>query len=631
MWMNGSLIGKAPGAEVCNHGNDNAVGYTNQNVVFHDGDGSGDGWFFEGAVDELWIFNEALTEAELAVWVGGEEIDMEIEYVIQAPVIDGEVDAIWAGASTQNIVPVDDPANASGSWKAMYDLENLYVIVDITDDVLQNDTASSWQDDSVEFYFDGGNTRDDPPLAEDNRQYTFGWITEKIQGTNTQIDGVEHAQVDTATGRRIEIKFPWLSLQGAEPQPRDLIGIDCFYNDDDDSGDSREAQIWTFATDGSAWNDASQWGTASLAVIRKPVDPGTDGLVAYYALDGDVNDISGNELHGTIVGEPAFVEGKVGMALDLDGTDDFVELGKLDVVGKITLSAWIKADDFEINDARIITKANEWGENDHWWMLSTISETSLRFRLKTDDGQDTATLISDPVLEAGVWAHVVASWDGKTMRIYKDGAEAANQEKGGTAVAVDPNVSAAIGSQPSDAFASDLSRVVKFFDGLIDDVRIYNRALSQGELLYLAGHRAPVDPGTDGLAAFYPLENDVLDGSGNANDGTIVDASIFVDGLEGYGRAMEFDGASYVDCGNDPSLDILGPISISLWIRLGVDDPEGQGTETAPLAKADSGMSPSWSWQVRYGWNSPQPFMAFTFNTSPRAWAYVARNLLRDE
>jgi hypothetical protein len=221
----------------------------------------------------------------------------------------------------------------------------------------------------------------------------------------------------------------------------------------------------------------------------RPVDPNTDGLVAYYAFENDANDSSINGLHGTMVGDPNFVEGQIGMALDFDGTDDVVELGKFDVVGGITLAAWIKPDDFEINDARIITKAKEWGGDDHWWMLSTISETSLRFRLKTDEGPTTATLISDPALEAGVFTHVAATWDGSMMRIYKDGVEVASQEKAGTAVAVDPDISVAIGSQPSDAFASDPSHVVKFFDGLIDDVRIYDRALSDLEVRYLAGER----------------------------------------------------------------------------------------------------------------------------------------------
>ncbi len=217
----------------------------------------------------------------------------------------------------------------------------------------------------------------------------------------------------------------------------------------------------------------------------------TDGLVAYYAMENNIEDASGNGLHGTVVGGPTYAEGLTGygMAMDFDGTDDVVELGKFDVVGGITLATWIKPDDFEINDARVITKANEWSGDSHWWMLSTMSETSLRFRLKTDEGPGTATLISDPVLEAGAWAHVAATWDGSMMRIFKDGVEVASQEKGGSAVAVDPAVSVAIGSQPSDAFASDPSHVAKFFDGLIDEVRIYNRALAGLEVLYLAGSK----------------------------------------------------------------------------------------------------------------------------------------------
>ncbi len=223
-------------------------------------------------------------------------VDMEIGYAIITPVIDGEVDDIWAGASTQTIVPVGEPNDASGSWQALYDAVNLYVIVDVMDANLVNDSESSWQDDSVEFYFDGGNTKEGPPLEGDNRQYTFGWATDEIQGTNTVLDGIEQAQVETETGWRIEIKMPWLSLQGMEPLAGDLIGIDCFYNDDDDGGDSREDQIWTFATDGSAWNDASQWGTAMLLAIPAAKDPipadGAEGVsiepVISTYISGDV-------------------------------------------------------------------------------------------------------------------------------------------------------------------------------------------------------------------------------------------------------------------------------------------------------------------------------------------------------
>jgi hypothetical protein len=161
----------------------------------------------------------------------------------------------------------------------------------------------------------------------------------------------------------------------------------------------------------------------------------------------------------------------------------------------------------------------------------------------------------------------------------------------------------------------------------------HDQSLGYGHMILLAPV-TPVDPGADGLAAYYALENDVLDGSGNGNDGTIVGNPTWIAGAEG--TALEFHGlgapgggGDYIDCGSDASLDIPGPISLALWIRPDADDPEGQGTTTAPMAKAMSGIG--WSWQVRYGWNSPQPYMAFTFNTSPRAWAYVGQNLAQGE
>src|SRR4030043_1194471 len=77
--------------------------------------------------------------------VSAQDVDMEIGFA--TPVIDGEVDEIWADASTQNFVPLADLADGSGTWKVLYDADNLYVIVDVTDDSLHNDSAGSWQDE----------------------------------------------------------------------------------------------------------------------------------------------------------------------------------------------------------------------------------------------------------------------------------------------------------------------------------------------------------------------------------------------------------------------------------------------------------------------------------------------------
>jgi len=74
-------------------------------------------------------------------------------------------------------------------------------------------------------------------------------------------------------------------------------------------------------------------------------DSGTEGLVAYYAFENDANDNSGNELHGILMGDPNFVEGKEGMALDLDGVGDYVDCGYdplFDVTtNEITVATWV--------------------------------------------------------------------------------------------------------------------------------------------------------------------------------------------------------------------------------------------------------------------------------------------------
>jgi len=206
----------------------------------------------------------------LAASVAAQDWDIEIPSVNKPPIIDGEMDPIWSIASVQYIGTtidgsVSSPADCSGSWRVMWDVEYIYVIVDVNDEALFNDSGSAYQDDSVEFYFDGGNSKGPgSPLSDDDRQYTFGWTATDIQGTNTNTAGVESGQVTTANGWRIEMRLPWMSLQGSAPAMDDLIGIDVFINDDDNGGDTREGQVATFANDSGDWQVPSDWGTGIL-------------------------------------------------------------------------------------------------------------------------------------------------------------------------------------------------------------------------------------------------------------------------------------------------------------------------------------------------------------------------------
>ncbi len=213
-------------------------------------------------------------------------------------------------------------------------------------------------------------------------------------------------------------------------------------------------------------------------------------------------DSSGNGNDGTFVQDPEWVAGKFGSGLLFDGQGgERVALGGLDIPsGAISITCWLKASNLDTpgNDPRMVSKANGGANNDHWWMLSSgrISGNKfLRFRLKTNDGQDTAELKAGS-LEVNEWIHAVCWWDGANMRIYKNGEQAGNLAKGGTSVAVDPTIQAAIGNQPIGAENRP-------FEGVIDEVRIYTKALSVEEIQeVMAGPPAPLAAGpepADGL------------------------------------------------------------------------------------------------------------------------------------
>ncbi len=204
------------------------------------------------------------------------------------------------------------------------------------------------------------------------------------------------------------------------------------------------------------------------------------GLLAYWPFEEEIGtvttDASGNGNHGVLVNGPVWAGG----GLSFDGLDDHVDAGAFDVdSGGITLAAWIRAADLancSSRDCRILSKATGTAEQDHYFMLSTIAsgaETRLRFRLKA--GGNTTTLIATSGdLTEDEWIHAAAVYDGTEMRLYKDGVVVGGSAKSGT-LDLDPTVAVWVGGNPPNPTA-------KPWDGLLDEVRIYDRALTQAEI-----------------------------------------------------------------------------------------------------------------------------------------------------
>ena len=240
--------------------------------------------------------------------------------------------------------------------------------------------------------------------------------------------------------------------------------------------DNTVAADTTYVYNVTAEDDSGNESAASadLSADTSVPNDGPELTAAYPFEEGSgqtILDLSGNGNNGTLAGNAARNPmGKVGEAIEFNGSNSYINLGPLDITSQnLSIALWFKADDFATHDARLISKATGTATSAHYWMISTIrssGQSKLRFRLKTNNG-GTSTLIGNATLTAGDWFHVTATYDGVSMKLFQDGIQVGSLAKTGT-IATSASVEARIGANPENT---------RYFDGLIDDVRIYDEAL----------------------------------------------------------------------------------------------------------------------------------------------------------
>ena len=209
------------------------------------------------------------------------------------PKLDGVIDEIWFFSSEQTIgtsqvgAAPSSPTDCSGTWRALWNWEALYVLVVVKDESLTNDSGggdNKWNDDSVEIYVDGDNSKASS-IGADDHQYTCRWNNEVLETPSAihhgapSLVGVEYAVDTIKDGYLLEVKLPWMSIMGKAPTPDQLIGFDVWINDDDDGG-TRDSQVSWYSTDGNGWQDPSVWGVAKLVAGNNAANPSpADGAI----------------------------------------------------------------------------------------------------------------------------------------------------------------------------------------------------------------------------------------------------------------------------------------------------------------------------------------------------------------
>lgn len=184
-------------------------------------------------------------------------------------------------------------------------------------------------------------------------------------------------------------------------------------------------------------------------------------------------DFSGNRHHGSFTGMVAadWTAGRTGYALNLDGTDAVVTVPHhTDFNGGsagFTVMVWVRADAW--GDAPIVWKLVTATARARF-TLTGVGGTDIHYR-QSADGSAYDVDLSTPIADAPVneWHHIAATSDGTTARLYIDGLEA------------DSAATSAFGTSTSDLLIGS-DGGTEFFDGRFDDLRIYNRCLSEREI-----------------------------------------------------------------------------------------------------------------------------------------------------
>ncbi|MBI2676665.1 MAG: LamG domain-containing protein [Candidatus Yanofskybacteria bacterium] len=227
-----------------------------------------------------------------------------------------------------------------------------------------------------------------------------------------------------------------------------------------------------------------------------PVESLTRGLTGYWTLDGSnisgtrAKDSSGNNNHGTLTNGPVQAVGKVGQGLSFDGTDDEVVLDNLTDLdfsqeNAFTISAWVRPDGSNASDG-VFSRGGTFSSADTViYYLAVLNTDATRWRGTVSDGTNLISVNSAVgTVSVNQWQYLSLVWDGTTLSLYKDGAflNSATGTFNGLWNGDDAN-------DRETSIGAD-GRAERFYwDGTIDDVRIYNRVLSAAEVkrLYLIG------------------------------------------------------------------------------------------------------------------------------------------------
>src|SRR3989338_6393329 len=350
------------------------------------------------------------------------------------------------------------------------------------------------------------------------------------------------------------------------------------------------------------------------------------GLVGYWSFNEGTGsyagDSSGNNNRGILTNGPTWVDGKRGKALSFDGVNDLVNISNPSSlnVANGSVSFWMKTNGVWGTDgtsggdvASLIGRHDSSGSCEGINILQTPATGVVTAQNKNVAGTcaTVSSIVSTGNLKDNNWHHVVyifSQASGGTNYLYVDG----KVDASGT------NSTAWTFDGQNLLFGDSTDTFWEEWQGKMDEVRIYNRALSatENQALYKSGAQKFTAPPTNlGLVGYWSMNENTGtiagDASGNNNRGILTNGPTWVDGKRG--KALNFDGVDdYVNAGSAGNFERTNSFTVSLWIKR---NPNPTVTEAVVAKEVGSGTFQGWGLLI-LGGAANDPYRINIANTS---------------
>jgi hypothetical protein len=313
------------------------------------------------------------------------------------------------------------------------------------------------------------------------------------------------------------------------------------------------------------------------APIGGPLLPPLEGFlrlspVCWYPGENNPYDREGGN-HGTVHGGVSYAEGVVGQSFNFDGTSGYVQVpsrNDLKFTGPFTVEAWIKFHSITPACGDVLVAKGPDAPIAGDWLISVSENAKLRPHLATS--QNWNYFDCGTVLDPETWYHVAMVYDGTTLKGYVNGVEDGSMAVFGTVLTSDNPMK--IGAYAP--VNGDWTKA--FFPGQVDELTIFNRALSAEELrnIYNAGNvgkpQPPCIPAPASLISTWKAEGNVNDSKGTRN-GTAYGGLTYTGGK--VGQAFNMTGSQYVSIPSDSGISPSGAISVEAWVNYSSMSPDG--------------------------------------------------------